>query len=603
MDTPSTAFLDYASPATPAWLRVIDSEQRPIIHQLTRTIDEESLRQCGWEIGERKPVESYLPAENHVGLAMVAPAQGFAHWRIKQEWIDQTAYAKGEAWHHCRLVLRVYDVSFIIFTGLNANRVQDVPIPSICGQVFFGLPRPGTFQIAEVGFVLRNGEFLAAARSPVVHFATDTFSPRGDHAALLVDEGGRVEEIGNLWEQERVLQERRRPRLRSNLRIATFALAALNTGQDGPMARFVTELAAGQCEHGHDVHVFLPASGSFDRSREIQGVTYEPLVINPSGDPMAVALDFARAAEKRLRDDAPFDLFHLHEWMTGLAPWIGSRPTVLSLNSIEATRRNGCAPSPLSLEIQQVEREVAHSVDCILTPDWLREQARDEFGVRDESVLAFPMEARLPNEWNRPLDYGQVKKEIGLGPLDRLLLYVGPLEHAGGADLLVDALPTVLNRANNVRVAIVGLGDMYNHLQYRSHQLGVAHAVRLLGHREGPPLSRLVRSAEALVVPSRYRMPGDDGVIGLARRAAKPVITTHSGPAHLVKHEETGIITFDNPGSMVWAIDRILSDASHAEQMGRAGRHSDNPIISWNEVARIYLELCAECFPELRMEA
>jgi glycogen(starch) synthase len=272
---------------------------------------------------------------------------------------------------------------------------------------------------------------------------------------------------------------------------------------------------------------------------------------------------------------------------------------VLSLGSIEATRRNGAPPDDLSREIEKAEREAAHAADCTLTPDWLRERAAAELGIDAERVRAFPMEGRLPNEWERPLDYGQVKGEIGVGPLDQLILYVGPLEHAAGVDLLLEALPVLLRRAGNLRLAYVGMGWLYGALEHRARELGVAHAVRLLGHVEGPRLARLLRAAEALVLPSRYRVPFDDAVVDLARRAGRPVVTTHGGPAHLLRHEETGVVTYDNPGSMVWAVDRILGDPAHAERMGRNGRRADGSQPVWGEVARHYLELCAACFPEL----
>ena len=178
------------------------------------------------------------------------------------------------------------------------------------------------------------------------------------------------------------------------------------------------------------------------------------------------------------------------------------------------------------------------------------------------------MEGRPPDDWEAPLDYGQVKMEVGIGPLDRMLLYVGPLEHAAGVDLMVEALPVVLQRMHNVRFAFVGAGNLAGALDSRAHQLRVAHAVRLLGHVELSQLSRLLRAAEALVLPSRYRIPFDDAVVDLARKAGRPVITTHGGPAHLVRHEENGIITYDNPGSMVWAMDRVLGDPANAERMG-----------------------------------
>jgi glycogen(starch) synthase len=565
-----------------------------------RPLDVDFLRRCAWEIGERRPADGYTPPANHAGLAMVTPNQGFAYWRILQEWVDQAALERGPAWQDCRLLLRLYDVSLIEFTGLNAHRIQDHTLPSLCGQFFFKLPRPGTSQLAEVGFLLRSGEFIPAARSQTVSFPGDTSCPRGGQTALLVKGPGQVEEIGNVWEQERIMWERSQPRLRQSLRIAAFAFASLSTGQDGPLARFVTELASGQSARGHEVHVFVPGSASFNAPHQEVGVNYHPLALTQDGTPLEIARAYGHAAEERLRGEQPFDLIHLHEWMTGLVPRAGAAPALLSLGSLETTRRNGTPPTDLSLEIEQTERDLAQMVDGILTPDWLREKAVTELGLNGSRVFAFPMEGRLPNEWECPLDHGKVKMEIGVGPLDRLLLFIGPLEYAAGADLILEALPVLLQRAHNLRLAFVGAGPQYGHLQHRAYQLGVAHAVRLPGHREGSPVIRLMRSAEALVLPSRYRVPFDDAVVDLARRAGRPVVTTHGGPAHLVRHEENGLVTYDNPGSMVWALDRIVGDPFHAERMGRNGRRgSDGGSVVWSEVARHYLDLCAAHFPEL----
>src|SRR5262249_4850240 len=158
-----------------------------------------------------------------------------------------------------------------------------------------------------------------------------------------------------------------------------------------------------QAAQGHEVHVFVAASDQLQGDQQVGAVHYHTLQVSRKASPIDQALIFARAAEKRLAEFPPFDLLHLCEWMTGLAPWIGTRPTVLSLSSIESTRRNGGLPSSLSREIMQAERELAHAVDCILTPDWLRDRAITEFGVDGARVHEFPMEARIVNDWECPL--------------------------------------------------------------------------------------------------------------------------------------------------------------------------------------------------------
>jgi glycosyltransferase involved in cell wall biosynthesis len=560
--------------------------------------DPELLRRVAWEIGEEKPAETFVPTASHVGLAMVSPNQGFAHWRMKPEWMNEIARARGNLWHQSRPILRLYDVSFIEFNGFNAHRVQDHVLPGLDGHLLFSLPRAGTSQLAEVGFVLRNGEFIPAARSAVVFFAPDTGSGRHDGTALIVDDAG-VEEVGNVWDQQSILRDRRRPRLRSRLRVATLALGSAATGGQGPAAQFVAELARGIAADGHEVHVVLPATDGCSRRRTIDGVIYQPLDVELQGAPPEQAFAFAQAALKKLKGLPKFDLYHFHDWMASLSAWISQRPTILSLTSTETVRRNGAAANEMSTAIEQAEREAATAAGCVLTPGWLHARAIQELGLDPESVTAFPMEGRLPSEWECDLDQGQVKKDIHLGPLDRLLLYIGPLEHAAGPDLLVEALPTVLNRWSNLRIAFVGMGPMHGHLEGRAHHLGVSHAVRLLGHVDSFPLTRLLRAASAVILPSRCRVPFDDSVVELTRRAGRPIVTTHAGPVHLIKHEHNGLLTYDNPGSMVWAIDRICGDPGHAERMGQQGRRTDAGSVSWPEVARTYLELCATRFPEL----
>src|SRR5205823_4716989 len=184
---------------------------------------------CAWEVGERRAGDHFTPAVNHVGLASVSPGHGFAHWHILPDWVEQTARQRGDAWHHCRLVLRLYDVSYIVFNGFNAHRIQDHTLPALHGHSSFTLPRSATSQLAEVGFLLRNGEFIPAARSPHVQFSPDAPSTRHSNAALYAD-GRRALEVANVWEHEHVLRERLRPRLRSPLRIAALAWTASACG-------------------------------------------------------------------------------------------------------------------------------------------------------------------------------------------------------------------------------------------------------------------------------------------------------------------------------------------------------------------------------------
>ncbi len=257
---------------------------------------QEYLRNLAWEIGEGGGAEVHCPRVNHTALAMVTPGKAFAHWHIYQEWIDKTAAEKGELWRNCRLILRLYDVSFIEFNGFNAHHFHDYTLPAVSGRMIFDMHRVGTWELAEVGFVLQNGEFVAAARSNVVQFSRINSADWCDPAGLLIHEDGRREDVGNVWEQDRILWEKRQPQLRKPLRIAAFSFLPPDPGQENGPTRFITELAFGKRDQGHEMHVFVPAQDHAGADFEKDGIHYHPLRIHWEGSPVVVARSFGHAA-------------------------------------------------------------------------------------------------------------------------------------------------------------------------------------------------------------------------------------------------------------------------------------------------------------------
>ena len=180
-----------------------------------------------------------------------------------------------------------------------------------------------------------------------------------------------------------------------------------------------------------------------------------------------------------------------------------------------------------------------------------------------------------------------------------MLLFVGPLEWAAGPDLIVDALTTVVPRTADVRMVFVGCGAMRDGIAERAQRSGVGHAVRLLGHVELHQLIPPCVPRKGCPVPARQRVAQDEDVVALARRAGRPVLTTHGGPAHLVcrrARRRGGLRQSSVPG---------LGHGPSARGLPARGRDGRNGLrqgqgASWTEVARAYADLCARTFAELR---
>ncbi len=558
------------------------------------------LRQHVEAISARRAHEAWACTRGYINLLVVSPTEAFFAWRLQPAWVSETEARYSQSWSGSRLVIRLYDVSYILFNGLNAHKMRDVNVDGLTGERPVSMPLGGTFQLAEIGFVLRTGEFVAAARSLTAHFPSAAVSSQEGAQALYVDDRLAPEPVRSPWESKAYLEERHKPRLRS-LTVGLLSFESFWSGQRTPGAVLVTSLARGLCALGFAPHLFVPAAGDLTGDRVIDGVHCHALQLEPGEGPISLAIAFARALDARLSCLPRCDLFHLQEWMTTLVPWLGTVPAVLGLTSLEAARRNDSPVSELSQKIEKLEREAAASVECVLVPGPLRDQAVGGLGLNAAHVHALAGEEPADYEWDGPLDLGLVKQEVDCDPQSRLLLFIGPLEHGAGPDLLVEAMPALLAREPALRAVFVGVGPMQGALAGRVSQLGLDHAFRLLGHVDGGKLARIVRASLALVLPSRRRIAYDEDLIRLARRAGRPVLTTHRGAAHLVEHERTGLLLYDHLGSIAWGLNRLLDDLGHAEKMGRAGGAGFEE--RCRRLAQRYADLCARAFPELTVRA
>jgi len=123
--------------------------------------------------------------------------------------------------------------------------------------------------------------------------------------------------------------------------------------------------------------------------------------------------------------------------------------------------------------------------------------------------------------------------------MDPLVLFVGRLATQKGPDLLVEAVPLVLNSRHDVKFAIVGDGYMRADLERRVQELGVSSAVRFLGSMSGRPLVELFKSTDSVCIPSRNEPFGI--VVLEAWASGKPVVATSSGgPREFVDHGVDG---------------------------------------------------------------
>ena len=156
-------------------------------------------------------------------------------------------------------------------------------------------------------------------------------------------------------------------------------------------------------------------------------------------------------------------------------------------------------------------------------------------------------------------------------PVDsRLVLTVGRFTHQKGYDVLLNAVPAVLDHVPGARFLWVGDGGLQGELTAEVERRGLAGAVRLLGRRADVPA--LMAAADVLVLPSRFE--GLPLVVLEAFASGLPVVATRVvGTEEAVCDSETGwLVVPEDPAALTAAVLEALCDTAEAARRARAAR-------------------------------
>jgi glycosyltransferase involved in cell wall biosynthesis len=373
------------------------------------------------------------------------------------------------------------------------------------------------------------------------------------------------------------------------VRIAFYAWESLHTVTVGAVASHVTELAAALERRGHEVHVFARLGTGQSTYDCIDGVHYHRCPIELDPDFVAEMNNMGNAfayfmAQTEAYQGAPFDIVHGHDWLCvkGLvqAKNDRGRRIVLTYHSTEFGRAGNRGPQ--SGRISAIEAEGAYVADRIVTTSasladevsWLYHLANDKIRTVRNGIHC--------SWFDRPVDAGETRREWGIGPMDPTVLFLGRFSWDDGPDLLVDAIPGMVEHRQDAKVLFAGDGEMQSYLTSRIGELGVGNAVRFIGTPSD--FVPVYRSVDVVCVPSRRESFGFHVLRGWAAR--KPVVVTYKLDVQdLVHHGVDGMVVYDNPASICWGINTLFGDFEKARQMGERGRVKAAYGFSWDVVA------------------
>jgi glycosyltransferase involved in cell wall biosynthesis len=366
----------------------------------------------------------------------------------------------------------------------------------------------------------------------------------------------------------------------ANMRIALLSWESLHSVAVGGVAAHVSELAAALAALGQQVHVFTREGSSSRVHDVIDGVHYHRCAYPAQPDFVDDVNRMCRALVDRVFaiEDAigPFDIVHGHDWLTANAViWIKQargRRCVMTIHSTEYARCGNCIADGRSHRIRVQEGAGTYWADRVIA---VSAATRDEIGwmydVPDWKVSVV-YNGVVPERFDIEVAAGAVKRSCGIGAEDPVILFCGRLAYQKGPDLLLDAVPVLLQQCAQAKFLLAGDGEMRDELQGRVAQLGIEPAVRFLGYRNGRELPQIYRAADGVCVPSRNEPFGI-------------VATRVGGPDEYIDDDLNGIKVDPVAESIAGGLGRLLQDPAGALPLGARGRETVRNRFTWPLIA------------------
>lgn len=374
-----------------------------------------------------------------------------------------------------------------------------------------------------------------------------------------------------------------------------IAILSFNTlygkSDDTDEGRYVSSLASALVNEGQEVHVFTRKEQLQPENEEIGSVFYHRIKIDSSLSLLNSINRFGELILSRINrieaHERAFDIIHCHNLLPAKAALklVNKKdiPLYLTLRS-DYNSRNYIATNKEDKKIQAVFQEIIKkSNKVIYCSEMLKQKIQTRFDLPEDKHILIP-EAFNWEDFQGIVDQGEIKRRYNIGPIDPVILFVGELNNTYAPDIIVDAMPTLLRNNHRLHFVFVGEGELFWPIKVKAHYLYIEHAIRLVGHKEGRDLYELFQASDIIAIPNRQNT-GNFQILA-AWSAKKPIVVTKAGSCGLIRHEENGVLVYDNPESLIWGIERITSDWSKAHEMTEQGWNNLKENYTWNAAGK-----------------
>ena len=371
----------------------------------------------------------------------------------------------------------------------------------------------------------------------------------------------------------------------------------------------ITHNLRGLVECGYEVQLMTPSDGILPLEDVLDGARVTRVPQDLSQNFLARAADFGRAVMRHVALAPAYDVVHYRSVWCGL-PLAQARRTlgyktlfeVNGLPSVELKYHYPTIEPELLAKIKEQEIATLHLSDAIICPSHVTRDYIASLGLDRRLVAVIPNGVSPSDFFASPLPSREGRVST--------LLYIGTLADWQGLDVLIKALPKILER-HEVRLQIVGRGRSRQRKLLAKHirKLGLTEHVLVqpaVPHHEVPAL---MAGADICVAPlglnDRNVTQGACPIKVLEYMAAGRPLLASNMPIvrELVREDMDGLLFSPNdPEDLARQAIALLNDFELSKRLAESASERALTKFTWHEsqkkLGKVYERLLTNNNPE-----
>ncbi len=369
----------------------------------------------------------------------------------------------------------------------------------------------------------------------------------------------------------------------------------------GGISRVVHDLAQAMAKKGNEVHVVTcweQGAPEFEKDKEVfvhRVHTYQIGTMNFVD--WVLQLNFSLLEKAiEISNKVQFDIIHAHDWIVAFAARTLKHsyktPLISTIHATEHGRNHGLH-NDMQRYISSVEWLLTYeSWKVICNSEYMKNEIRHVFQLPEDKSVVINNGVQLEKFSGVERDYDYRRNYAS--DYEKIIFFVGRLVQEKGVQVLLDAVPKVISKYNDVKFVIAGKGPQSDHLRHKAESMGIAHKLYFTGYLSEENLEKLYKCSDIAVFPSLYE---PFGIVALEGMVANiPVVVTDTcGLGEIVEHGVDGMKAFTgNANSLADCILALLFDYDLTERVKSNALKKIHTLYNWDKISEQTIKVYEE---------